>query len=418
MRLACCCLLTLLVSVRLAPAAPRRVTVTVEAGQYERRESIVRFALAGELGEFEEVRQGDGAYALQVDGTNATFRVGLLPKGAVTNFVLVPRSAARAGLSKLILGDGLVAERQAAQLEFRHVQLPMSGPQFTNQLFAYQAEPGAFPREGIKELYRRGGYLQSLLTAKGRALVTDDFPPNHIHHHGIWWAWTKTEFDGRKPDFWNMGDGKGRVDFVALDSQWSGVVHAGFSARQRFVDLTGPKPVAALDETWHVTAYTPHGWKEHWLLDLVSEQRCATANALKLPKYHYGGLGLRGNWTWNGADKLNILTADGVTDRVQANTQKARWCDLWGKIDGADCGIAVLCHPANFRAPQPMRVHPTEPFFCYAPQQEGDMEIKPGDNYISRYRFVIHDGPPDRAELDRLWYDYAHPPVVKVTVSE
>jgi hypothetical protein len=418
MRSPCPALLALVLSAPLVTAAARTVTVTVEAGEYERRESIVRFPLAGELGEFEEARLGDGTYALQMDGTNAVFRVGLLPKGTVTNFVLVPRSAARAGLAKLILGDGLAAERRAAQLDFRHVQLPMSGPQFTNQLFAYQAEPGAFPREGIKEFYRRGGYLQSLHTAKGRAIVTDDFPPNHIHHHGIWWAWTKTEFDGRKPDFWNMGDGKGRVDFVALDSQWSGVVQAGFSARHRFLDLTGPKPVAALDETWHVTAYTPHGWQEHWLLDLVSAQRCATTNALKLPPYHYGGLGLRGNWAWNGKDNLRILTADGETDRVRANTQKARWCDLWGRIDGADCGIAVLCHPSNFRAPQPMRVHPTEPFFCYAPQQGGDMEIKPGDTYISRYRFVIHDGPPDRAELDRLWNDYAHPPVVKVTVGE
>jgi hypothetical protein len=42
------------------------------------------------------------------------------------------------------------------------------------------------------------------------------------------------------------------------------------------------------------------------------------------------------------------------------------------------------------------------------------MEIKPGEKYVSRYRFVVHDGPADRAELDRLWNDYAHPPIVTV----
>lgn len=418
MRLAFHSLLTLFACCTLASAAARQVTVTVEAGEYERRETIVTFPLAREFGGMVEARQGDGSYALQMDGTNATFRAGLLPRGSSARFVLVGKPGVVAGSALVGRGSSLLAERQAAQLDFRHVQLPMSGPQFTNQLFVYQAEPGLFPREGIKELYRRGAYLHSLHTARGRAIVTDDFPPNHIHHHGIWWAWTKTEFDGRKPDFWNMGDGKGRVDFVGLDSQWSGVVSAGFNSRHRFVDLSGPKQVTALEETWRVTAYTPHGGQDHWLLDLVSEQRCATTNALKLPKYHYGGLGLRGNWAWNGAGRMNVLTAGGETDRVQANTQKARWCDVWGKIDGADCGIAVLCHPSNFRAPQPMRVHPTEPFFCYAPQQEGDMEIKPGAAYVSRYRFVIHDGPPDRAELDRLWNDYAHPPVVKVTVDE
>ena len=35
-----------------------------------------------------------------------------------------------------------------------------------------------------------------------------------------------------------------------------------------------------------------------------------------------------------------------------------------GTIDGQEVGITILGHPDNFRAPQPMRLHPTEPFFC------------------------------------------------------
>ena len=102
------------------------------------------------------------------------------------------------------------------------------------------------------------------------------------------------------------------------------------------------------------------------------------------------------------------------TDRDKGNATRGRWCDMSGELGGARCGIAILGHPANFRAPQPMRLHPTEPFFNYAPQQIGDMEIVPGKTYVSRYRFVVRDGPPDAATLDRLWNDYAHPPQVKV----
>jgi hypothetical protein len=47
-------------------------------------------------------------------------------------------------------------------------------------------------------------------------VVTDDYPANHKHHHGIWFAWTRVDFEGRKTDFWNMGDGKGTVEFVDL----------------------------------------------------------------------------------------------------------------------------------------------------------------------------------------------------------
>jgi hypothetical protein len=87
-----------------------------------------------------------------------------------------------------------------------------------------------------------------------------------------------------------------------------------------------------------------------------------------------------------------------------------------GQVNVAQAGLAILCHPDNVRAPQPMRVHPSEPFFCYAPQQAGDMEITPGKPYVSRYRFVVHDGPPDKEVLERLWNDYAHPPEVKIEV--
>src|SRR5262249_50072962 len=150
---------------------------------------------------------------------------------------------------------------------------------------------------------------------------------------------------------------------VTFERNWSGTVHAGFSSRHRFVDLTGPKHVEVLNETWTVTAYTPAArlWP-YWLFDLVSEQRCATTNSLKLPENPHGGLGLRGNWAWNGATKVNFLTSEGETDRVKGNKQRARWCDMWGLLDDVPAGIAVLCHPSNFRFPQPMRLHPTEPF--------------------------------------------------------
>jgi hypothetical protein len=45
------------------------------------------------------------------------------------------------------------------------------------------------------------------------------------------------------------------------------------------------------------------------------------------------------------------------------------------------------------------------------------MAIRPGRPYVSRYRFVAADGAPDKAELDSLWNDYAHPPRVAVVTK-
>lgn len=275
----------------------------------------------------------------------------------------------------------------------------------------YQGEETKLPREDIKPQFKRGGYIHPVYSPSGKQ-ITDDYPPNHVHHHGIWFPWTKTSFEGRTPDFWNMGDKKGKVEFANFGKTWSGPVHAGFSAEHRHVDLTAA-PKVALNETWTVTAYhLPN--EQHFVFDLVSTQTCATASPLILPKYHYGGLGFRGNWAWNGAEKCTFLTSEGETDRIKGNETRGKWCHIGGEVDGTLTGVAILSHPDNFRSPQPMRLHPSEPFFCFAPSQLGDWTIEPGKPYVSKYRFIVSDGSPNKEKIDALWNAYAHPPKVVI----
>jgi hypothetical protein len=243
--------------------------------------------------------------------------------------------------------------------------------------------------------------------------VSDDYPVQHVHHHGIWSPWTKTSFQGRTPDFWNMGAKTGTVEFVALDRTWSGPVHGGFVARHRFVDLSASPPAVALHESWEVTAYqAPANVR---VFDLVITQNTATQDPLILPKYHYGGLGYRGRGEWLGRGKANFLTSEGERDRVKANGQHMRWVHIEGLVEsGGTAGLAVLGHPGNFRAPQPVRVHPNEPYVSFTPSFDEAWSIEPGHPYVARYRFVTADGPPDRARVDAWWNGYALPATVRI----
>jgi hypothetical protein len=299
-----------------------------------------------------------------------------------------------AALLPAAAAENVTAAREGKQLVVRAGE---------KEILRYQAEPGEFPRPDIQEIFRRGGYIQSLRTPGGR-VVTDDFPPDHVHHHGVWSPWTKTEFEGRKPDFWNMGAGTGRVDFVAVDDVWQKDGRAGFTTRHRFVDMTAKPEKVALLETWQVAVASAG---DHFLVDLTITQTCAGDSPLKLPEYHYGGLGFRGNRAWNGAENCRFLTASGLSDRAKVNTAKEAWCWVGGKVDGQTCGVAILCHPSNFRAPQPIRAHPTEPFFCYAPPQGGPMEIVPGKPYVARYRLIVADGEPDAQAIAKRAEEYA-----------
>ena len=71
---------------------------------------------------------------------------------------------------------------------------------FGRPAFTYRTEKTEFPagRDDLQEIFHRGGYIHPVLSPTGKQ-VTDDYPVNHKHHHGIWFAWTHTEFEGRKP---------------------------------------------------------------------------------------------------------------------------------------------------------------------------------------------------------------------------
>jgi hypothetical protein len=383
--------LCLAVSARTFAASP---TIRVEAGDLARHNCLVAFELPRGAEKVTHAKGPDGKLLpIQVDSSGkAAFILPDLDKGGHASYTLITSDTPPAA--------GVKLAREKDKLKATLAGRP---------LLEYQAEAGALPRETIRPVFKRGGYIHPLFAPSGK-IVTDDFPPNHIHHHGVWWSWTKTEFQGRQPDFWNMGDAKGRVEFVGLGQTWSGPVHGGFTARHRFVDLTAAEPVIALNEVWEVRIYNSFDAPRGWIFDLISTQECATNATLKLPEYHYGGVGIRGNRAWDGKDNLKFLTSEGETNREKGNTTTGRWCDMSGLIDGSPAGITIFGHPGNFRAPQPMRLHPTEPFFCYAPQQAGEMEIAPGKTYVSRYRFVIHDGPPNKDFLEAVWNDFSNPP--------
>jgi hypothetical protein len=192
-------------------------------------------------------------------------------------------------------------------------------------------------------------------------------------------------------------------------------VHAGFTARHRYVDVSAPKPTTALNERWEVVVYRVGQAKRPYsMFDLITTDECAGSSPLILSEYRYGGMGFRGHRQWLEKDNCFFLTSEGK-DRATGHATRARWCHIGGRIDGQLAGVAILDHPGNFRAPQPMRINPDQPFFNYAPSQMGEFRIEPGKPYVSRYRFIIYDGPPDKDELDRLWNDYASPPRVTVT---
>ena len=267
------------------------------------------------------------------------------------------------------------------------------------------------PDPEVPEIQARSAYIHPVWTPSGR-VITDDYSPGHLHQRGIWFAWTRTEFEGRHPDFWNLGDGTGAVRFAGTERTTSGPVFGGFKVHHNHVDLSAPGgEMKVLDEAWDLKLYSVGGGDAgFFLFDLSSVQNCAGPSPLKLLEYRYGGLAFRGSSQWS-HDREEYLTSEGRT-KENGDRSSAVWCKNYGEIDGRNAGIVVFSHPQNYRSPQPLRIYPGEPYFCWAPVQKGEMSIQPGEPYISRYRFLVFDGELTKDRIDDFWKDYAEPPLV------
>ncbi len=372
-------------------------TVTIEGGEHDVRGALVTLELPPDVPDGPlHLREASGARrpVQRTGASGAVVWIDHLAPGETRTFTL-HRGEVEAGRVQPEARDGTV-------------RFVVDG----RPVLQYQAVPRT-PPPGVDSIYTRGGYIHPVFTPSG-VVVTDDFPHNHLHHHGIWAAWTRTRYDGREPDFWNMGDGTGTVVPVNARAFPAGPVFSGFEAAHRYLDLTTGRPVPVLDETWEVRVYNVRAAdRPAWLFDLTVTQTMIGELPLELPEYRYGGVGFRGHGQWDGPDGAVFLTSEG-RDRSNGHATRARWCHIGGLVDGAPAGVSIMDHPGNVRAPQPMRIHPTEPFFNYAPSQLGDWAIEPGTPLVLRYRYLVYDGEPDPAWIDAYWHGFADPPVARL----
>ncbi|MEZ6088569.1 MAG: DUF6807 family protein [Pirellulaceae bacterium] len=245
-------------------------------------------------------------------------------------------------------------------------------------VLVYNKQAPTLP-EGMNPIYKRSGFIHPVRSPQGLT-VTDVYPPDHAHQDGIFAAWVRTNYDGREIDFWNLPGKTGRVlhDRVVAtyDDDSDEKKTVGFEVELIHRIVAEPQ-VDVLRERWKVTVHPRE--EDYFCFDLQTTQNAITEKPLIVSKYHYGGVALRGPAQWivpgksdasdsnaDAAAKPRLFT-DAASDRLAGNHQPARWVTLSGTQDGREVSISVMSHPENFRSPQMVRLHPTKPYFCFAP---------------------------------------------------
>lgn len=254
------------------------------------------------------------------------------------------------------------------------------------------------PPEGVEARHARAGYLHPIKTPTGR-IVTGDYPLSHPHQHGVFAAWTRASVAGHQLDFWNTGDDTGRVEVVGLEN--AGIADGAAWAVLDLVslDLTasrGPAPV--MEERWEVVARATPSLT---LVEVELDQRASTLSPLDIEEYHYGGFAWRGPQSWSTA-RCEVRTSEG-SGRSAGEGERVRWVAFSGLVESMPVTVALMGHPDNPRAPQPVRIHETEPYACFAPQRLGAFTISVDQGYRARYAVLAYDGAIDDGRIDHAW---------------
>lgn len=293
------------------------------------------------------------------------------------------------------LKDGILHVQDGERPVLEYVHLPVAGP------------------EGTPPRFKRSGYIHPLHAPCG-AVVTDDFPADHLHQRGVFFAWTKTSLGSGvnelHPDFWNLGGGTGRIRSVKVSGKSRDNEPLRFQATHLWEAGREGKWEPVLDETWEVALHPPAFADPQepgaaYLLDFTSRQTPRTT--LRLPEYRYGGMSIRGARGWvKNRNGFHVVTSEGKRG-FSANFTPGRWVDMSGEVDGRTVGVALLEHPSTPRSPNRLRVPPDLPYYIYCPSQAKDFSLPAGQETVFRYRIVVHNGPADPVALEREWKRFA-----------
>jgi hypothetical protein len=234
-------------------------------------------------------------------------------------------------------------------------------------------------------------------------VLTEEFPPDHPYHRGIFWTWHQIY-----KDTVSLGDGwindgisqdvvsvltkksKDRAD-INLEVLWNS---DGLPAGQSFMKEKTSIFVYPVESDLRKIDFRIE-------LTALTEQLELGGSA---DAKGYGGFCLR----LNIPDGMVFTSESGPVTPQELQIAAGPWMDFSGAFgkDQNSNGIAILCHPENPLYPSPWIL-----------RQNGSMQnaVYPGreriklgkDNpLILRYRLVIHNGDVNAADLNKLQAEY------------
>lgn len=255
----------------------------------------------------------------------------------------------------------------------------------------------------INGKFERAGYVHPLYDWEGNEL-TQDGPPDHPHHRGIFWAWHQVLWRGI-----SVGDGwvSDKIRFVPGDNRITSDKKSVTiqSELQWVADSIDAEDKALVKEQVKIRAHeSGDGYRlidfSISLFPLKDSVAIGGSNDVK----GYGGFSTR----WKLPEDLQFFSGDSILQPRETAVTGAPWISFTGTFNGnAKQAITLFCKEAY--------PGPTQSWILRGPK---DMSMQnalfPGkepvmigkDGLKLRYRIVVQETPLSNKEIDELFNSY------------
>lgn len=250
-------------------------------------------------------------------------------------------------------------------------------------------------KEGVDPEQTRSCYIHPLYSLDGKAL-TDDFPEDHPHHHGLFWTWPAIRTRGQETQTWHPANL--RQYFMRWLTREVQDNSASFSVENAW-KLDGKEVVAR-----EILTLTAHPLEESGRLidlELILEAVGGPLELRGTPDQNkgYGGLTLRGASRLKG---MPIRTDKGEYEGEQNNV-KLRWADL--STEGTGVSIFVSPSHPDFPPSWVLRTSYAGLLNVSWPGLES-ARLLPRKPITLRYRLYIHRGDLTANQIQQAFQRY------------
>jgi hypothetical protein len=254
---------------------------------------------------------------------------------------------------------------------------------------------GEMSLPGVRAAGTRSSYVHPIYGLDGEVL-TDDFPADHYHHHGLFWGWPHVTIAGREYDLWKM---RGiRIKFhswLAKDATEKSAklgIENGWFVRDKLV---------MNEQVWlTVQPATKTGRNLDVSLTWTPVDEPITLGGAEGKSY--GGVSLR-----FAPRKRTLITVPTGRSTEDLLITKLPWVDLSADFEGArgPSGISLFVDPKNPDFPPEWM---TRDYGLLAVGWPGvrSQTLPAGKSVTCRYRLWIHRGAPDSTEIQNKFAAY------------